>query len=237
MTGAGTSGFNGEDNVDSRATLTRSNGTVTTYTYSSRNWLTGLTNKKSDNTVISSFTYLHDDLDNRARMTENNGDYTTYAYDDTYQLTGQTKRNSSDTMLWQYTYAYDAVGNRQTETDKDSNITTYTYNSGNELTSTNASGTWTTYAYDSNGNLHTTEVAAGTTTYTYDYENRLEVVTYSDDTKATLSYNGEGKRLQKEESGGTKNTSTISGRLFWSGMATTAIWLLILTKAAACSTT
>jgi len=200
MTGAGTSGFNGEDNVDSRATLTRSNGTVTTYTYSSRNWLTGLTNKKSDNTVISSFTYLHDDLDNRARMTENNGDYTTYAYDDTYQLTGQTKRNSSDTMLWQYTYAYDAVGNRQTETDKDSNITTYTYNSGNELTSTNASGTWTTYAYDS-------------------------------------SYNGEGKRLQKEESGGTKNTSTINGRLFWSGMATTAIWLLILTKAAACSTT
>ena len=85
------------DAVGSRSTLTRSNGTITTYTYNTRNWLTAMTNKESDNTLISSFTYLHDDLGNRTRMTENNGDYTTYAYDNNYQLTGKYDSNSEFT--------------------------------------------------------------------------------------------------------------------------------------------
>ncbi len=42
-----------------RSRMTRANGTITTYAYNARNWLTGLTNRKSDGTVISSFTYQH----------------------------------------------------------------------------------------------------------------------------------------------------------------------------------
>ncbi len=66
-----------------------------------------------------------------------------------------------------------------------------------------ASAYTTTHTYDNNGSLSTTQVAAGTTTNTYDYENRLTLIAYSDGSTTTFTYNGAGKRLSKQDSGGT----------------------------------
>ena len=95
-----------------------------TYTYTSRNWLEELSNRKSDETVLSSFAYQHDDCGNRTQMTEATGDVTTYAYDALYELTGQTKRNSGDVVQYSYSYTYDDIGNRLTLTDQGSAVTT-----------------------------------------------------------------------------------------------------------------
>jgi hypothetical protein len=54
------------------------NGTYTTYTYNSRNWLTAITHKKSDNSTFLSISYEFDDTGNPIQATENNGDVTDY---------------------------------------------------------------------------------------------------------------------------------------------------------------
>ena len=71
------------------------NTTKTTYSYDDAGRLTGITNKKSGGTVISSFTYTYDDAGNRKTVTENNGDIVTWTYDASDRLTRE-KRNGTN---------------------------------------------------------------------------------------------------------------------------------------------
>ena len=86
------------------------NGTYTLYTYDpNRNWLISLTNKDSNSTVLSSYTYTYDAVGNRLSVTEADSSAVAYDYDDTYQLTSETRTGTNPYTI---TYAYDDAGNR-----------------------------------------------------------------------------------------------------------------------------
>ena len=65
------------DPVGNRIHKTLPGGAYTDYTYNSRNLLTLLENRKSDQSLLSSFAYGLDYVGNRTSMTEGDGDLTT----------------------------------------------------------------------------------------------------------------------------------------------------------------
>ncbi len=191
---------------------TNGNGTKAEYVYNSRGLLTNLVNKKSDNTVLSSFAYTLDNAGNRLRVTENDNTYTDWFYDDLYQLTRETKRNivgtqdprgsyTDDTAQTDVSYAYDLAQNRTSMTNNlTSSTTNYTYNAMNQmLTAGNMS-----FAYDANGNTASKTVNGQTTAYTWDYENKLTRIDYPNSTNNTFTTNADGQRMTANDSGGNR---------------------------------
>jgi len=176
------------------------NGTYATWAYNAAGWMTGVTNKKSDATVISGFTYSYDDVGNRTGVTEANGDKVTWSYDNTYQFTRE--RRDGD-YSYDVTYTYDAVGNRATKLSGGT-TTTYTYDAANKMTRFEDNTGITTFAYDNNGNQITKTVPGGSiATYAYNYQNKMTGITYPDSSLNTFTYDGDGKRLRKQDSGAT----------------------------------
>ncbi|MCS6862142.1 MAG: RHS repeat protein [Abditibacteriales bacterium] len=167
------------------------NGTKVEYVYNSRGLLTNLLNKKSDNTVLSSFAYTLDAAGNRVGMTEADGATTTWSYDDLYQLTREVKRNGAGTVFHDVSYTYDLAQNRTSMTNNLTNTTTnYTYNDLNQmLTAGDVS-----FTYDANGNTLSRTVGGQTTSYTWDYENKLTQMTYPNGTTNTFTTNTDGVR-------------------------------------------
>jgi RHS repeat-associated protein len=82
--------------------------------------------------------------------------------------------------------------------------TTSTYNAANELVTSQASAGVTTNTYDGSGNL-LTSLAPGIqwTTNTWDGENRLTQVVLPSGIVDSFAYNGDGLRVQKQDSTGT----------------------------------
>jgi RHS repeat-associated protein len=164
-----------------------------------RNWLASLANRKSDDSLISSYAYGHDDVGNRTSMTEANGDVTSYTYDDVYRLTDETKRDSGSNVLYRYQYTYDGVGNRLTENN--TGEITYTYDANNKLTQLVGPSGTTTFGYDDNGNMTSmTNPGPVVTTYGYDYESRLTSVDCEAGYEAAYTYAADGLRLRVQES-------------------------------------
>jgi RHS repeat-associated protein len=174
------------DNAGRLFKKTLPNGVFTDYTYDNANQLTSLVNKKSDATIISTFSYTHDNIGNRLTMTTPEGTHN-YVYDTIYRLTSADHPIQTDES-----YTYDKVGNRKTS----SQYNTWTYDANNRLTSYNG----TSYTYDNNGNTASKTDASGTTNYTYDYENRLSNF-QSPEHQAQYTYDPFGKRLSKTVDG------------------------------------
>ena len=86
-------------------------------------------------------------------------------------------------------------------------ITTYAYdlNSNNELDTERSGDVTNTYTYDDRGNTITKAISGdgGTTSYTYNDSNHLTEIEYSDSTKSTYQYDGNGARVKKVEADGT----------------------------------
>ncbi|MFH1777866.1 MAG: RHS repeat protein, partial [Candidatus Omnitrophota bacterium] len=138
------------------------NGVYTDYNYDSLNRLIFMVNKKSDDSVISSFGYTHDNAGNRKTMTTTEGVHD-YTYDDIYRL-----KNATHPGTPAEAYNYDGVGNRLSSADYPS----WNYDKNNRLTNYNG----TSFTYDNNGNTITKTQGADVTSYAYDYENRLTTV-------------------------------------------------------------
>jgi RHS repeat-associated protein len=121
-----------------------------------------------------------------------------------------TNEQRSGPNLYNITYAYDGVGNRTLLVNSGA-PTTSTYNSANELATSQASAGVTTYTFDGDGNLLTT-LAPGIqlTTNTWDGENRLTKVALPTAIVDSFTCNGDGQRVQKQDSTGTTN-------LLWEG--------------------
>ena len=149
---------------DQLSSVTVPGGTTTSYTYDEEGNLLTLTNKKSDGTVLDSFTYTYSDdtlgVKNQISKTETVGGVlkgtTSYEYDGLGRL---TKTVTPDGV--QNVYTYDGAGNRLTKTStagEESAVTEYTYDEQNRLLNTSAYVTGGTdevntyYGYDNNGN-------------------------------------------------------------------------------------
>jgi RHS repeat-associated protein len=161
------------------------------YTYNNLNMLLSLVNKKSDTTVISSFSYTHDKVGNRLTMATPEGTHN-YAYDSLYRLSSADHPAGADEA-----YTYDKVGNRKTS----SQYSNWSFDANNRLLSFNG----TSFTYDKNGNTLSKTKDAQTTSYTYDFENRLIAGTVpAGGLSLSYSYDPFGKRLSKTVGGVTK---------------------------------
>jgi RHS repeat-associated protein len=188
-----------DDGLTTRINLP--NGAYTTHSYNNRDFTTQVAHRKSDDTLIDSFSYTYDSAGNPTALTENNGGSVSFSYDNVNQLSGETRTGNNTYAI---TYEYDAVGNR-TRMVKDGNTTNYTYDNMNRMT---AAGS-TTFTYDANGDTISKTEGSDTTTYEYDYENRMTRIVYpGGGTTETSAYNGDGVRLSRTDSSGTT-------RFFW----------------------
>ncbi|MCM1567226.1 MAG: S8 family serine peptidase [Dehalobacter sp.] len=141
-----------------KKSVTYADGSSEQYTYYSDNLLNTLTNYKTDNSVMDSYTYTYDAAHNQTSKTEIlNGvskGTTSYVYDKLNRLLKVTEPAGKVTE-----YTYDKAGNRETETVTDGTTRTfiaYAYNEQNRLISTTKQEgdlkTTTKYGYDNNGN-------------------------------------------------------------------------------------
>jgi RHS repeat-associated protein len=176
------------------------NGVRASYSLDKADHITRLANINATGTTLSSFGYLYNAVGNRTRVVEANGDRVSWVYDKTYQLTAERR---SGTNSYAKTYTYDAAGNRTRLLDGGS-PTTSTYDAANQLTRSQAAAGYTTSTYDGAGNLLKT-LAPGNqrTSNTWDGENRLTKVALPSGIVNTMAYNGDGQRVQKQDSSGT----------------------------------
>ena len=185
------------DTNGNRASLTLGNGVVTTYSYNLANWVTALTNKKSNNTVLSGYTYTYYASGNQKSKTDNTGKVTSYVYDDLGRLTQE-----SETGGVTLSYTYDAAGNRTklTATGSENYVTNYTYNNANQLTSevktVGSTAQTTSYTYDNNGNMLSKTSPEGTQANTYNKLNQL-VASINAGVTSSYTYNADGIRTSK----------------------------------------
>ena len=178
------------------------NAVVVSNTYDAGNRLLLLANLSSSGTTLSSFNYTYNPVGNRTQVVEATGDVLTWSYDPTYQLTNERRSGAN---AYNITYAYDGVGNRTLLLNGGA-ATTSTYNAANELMTSQASAGVTSFAYDGNGNLLTTQAPGNQwTTNSWDGENRLTRVALPSEIVDSSTYNGDGQRVQKQDSTGTTN--------------------------------
>lgn len=128
--------------------ITQKNGVTTYYGYDG-NKLSSLIEKKSDGTILNSFTYsLYDNNGNLKKKTEN-GKTSDFTYDKLNRISTSTQFNE--------TYTYDSRGNRQslsTNNPFDRSDSTNTYDKRDQLTKIEATNNVNvTYKYNGNGQL------------------------------------------------------------------------------------
>lgn len=138
-----------------------------------------------------------DPANNRIARVEQDGTLVTWSYDATYQLTRE-RRNGAHS--YDTTYAYDPAGNRRLKLDS-SVRTSYSYDAANQLQKYVDNTGTTTFTFDASGNQRIQQTpSSGTTTNTWDYENRLMKVALASGILNTFSYNGDGLRVQRQDS-------------------------------------
>ncbi len=147
--------------------LTNFNGTVTTYGYDSANRLTSLENKKSDNSVISSYSFpILDGVGNRMQAEINEPlmpvltpQQTGYTYNDKknrleaagttafgYDLEGQLASVNTDVYTFDYEHRMTAISGQQS-------AFSYSYNGRGERLKAIRNGVTTYYIQDLNNNV------------------------------------------------------------------------------------
>ena len=202
-----TFGYDANGNLHTTA-YPSGNGYTETRSYDEADRLTEVANTASGPTILSDFTQTLDPNGNPTLIATNRGGSTTnvaYDYDERNRLTkacyGVTSCGGA-TNYFGYTY------------DKNSNITDIdrvgsvpnpaawdlTYNTADQLTSRTDGTNTVSYAYDDNGNL----TSAGSRTYTYDLANHQTQTALSGVT-STYTYDGDGKRITSQTSGGGAN--------------------------------
>jgi RHS repeat-associated protein len=221
--GGNTTSYEYYDNGNKKKVIYPGSNTET-YTYYDNNLLFELVNKKSNGTVIDSYSYTYDTANNQITKTDAKGT-TTYTYDSLNRL-----KTVSEPIGRTTTYEFDKAGNRETETVSYgalSSQTAYSYDELNRLTGTvktQSSITETTeYVYDKNGNMLKkrittskpyeidldtgiyagiigTDIQTDDTLFEYNKRNRLTRTTTKGST-SSYKYNASGQRVEKETDG------------------------------------
>jgi RHS repeat-associated protein len=189
--------------VASRVTVQKlANGARASYSYDDANQLLRLANLSSAGTTLSSFAYVYNAVGNRTRVVEGNGDRVTWSYDNAYQLTREVRSGAKGYAV---TCTYDAAGNRLTRTDGGAR-TTYLLDAANQIRRAQAGAGITTYVFDACGNLATlVDPSSHRTSYAWNFHNRLISVALPASVTNSFVYNGDGLRVQRQDSTGTTN--------------------------------
>jgi len=181
----GATGY-GYDPAGNLQMVTYPNGVAHTYSYDTRNRLTGLAVAKGS-AQLTGYSYLLDAAGHRLSVTELSGRTVNYGYDNLYRLTSETIAADPNGINGAVGYTYDSVGNRKQMTSTVPGLPAglWGYNANDELTSD---------VYDANENT----VNSGGIGYAYDFENHLVQ-------KGGLGivYDGDGNRVSKSVGGVT----------------------------------
>ena len=185
--------------------LSRTNGTATTYGYSAtRNWLTCINTTDAAGTNIQNLVYVRDAHGRISSVTSRQvGESWSYGYDELDRLlsanNGTTTPGAepcdpgSGTLAVSQTFTHDSVGNMLTN----SLVGSYNYPGqvtqpgpgfGRLLPHAMATAGGSSFGYDANGNM----TSAAGDTLTYDGENRLASVN-----GVQFKYGPDGSRLKK----------------------------------------
>ena len=162
------------------STLNPSN-TKATYTYDAAGRLMGLSNTKSDSSIISSYSYTLDAIGNHTKVVQTEplapvltDQSVIYTYDAENRLTGVDGT----------TYSYDANGNL---TGKGSDI--FTYDFEDRLVQSNIGGVVTQYSYDGLGNRLAKTESGINTRYVLDINGSLSnVLAVTEDNGTIIAY-------------------------------------------------
>lgn len=171
------------------------NGVVTTYTRDDLNRVVLLENRKSDTSLLSSFSYALHPTGRRLQIVDHTGRTVDYAHDLLYRLESEDIQDAvlGDELI---EYTYDPVGNRLSMSSS-SGITNYSYDTNDRLLSDGAN----THSYDSNGNLISRSEPIGTTTFDYDDQGRLVSVTDPGGDTVLYDYDADNIRVQSTDNG------------------------------------
>jgi RHS repeat-associated protein len=199
-------------------TVTDPNGTLTTFAYNNRNWMTSSVMSVSGGSLTTSFQY--DSAGNLTRTTLPDSSYLAYAYDDahlpttitnalsesqaiTYDSAGNVTqvlfKNSGGTNKFKHTATFDALGRIKTDVGGVGQTTTFTYdNNGNTLTIKDPLNRTTTQTFDALNRLSTVKnPLLDTARITYDSHSRPLTVTDYKGNATSYVYNGFGDLIQQ----------------------------------------
>lgn len=160
------------DNAGRLSKKTMGNGSTVTFTYDDSGRLISKVDKKSDNTVIASYTYTLDEVGNRTGL-----DMTQPLVpeldkiDDAYSHNAGNQVASANTA----TYTYDGKGNRVTRTEG-AQTTQYIYNFNDMLTKVDDGTDIYEYKYTSDGKRLESVINGTETRYLLDLNSGMENV-------------------------------------------------------------
>lgn len=138
------------------------NGVTSNYAYEGLR-LDSLTHKKSDQTVLNTYTYGYDNNGNILTRGDQNGTSDTFTYDELNRVMTSTQFDE--------TYTYNSRGNRTSETSnlfREELDTDYVFDDRDRLTSVTVDGQTVTYKYNGDNLLYERTENGETTRYYYD---------------------------------------------------------------------
>ena len=173
------------------------NGVTTHYGYNQNAWLTDLSHKKGEDSILD-FHYGHnkEGLWTHRKDAVKSENSEVYQYDDLYRVVNfkrgiMDENNAIQSPLVNASYVLDPVGNWNSQ-DVNGTVETRTHNEVNETAAVGS----TTYLYDNNGNF----IDDGEKLYEYDPENRLIKITRKSDATVIVQYKYDalGRRISKD---------------------------------------
>jgi RHS repeat-associated protein len=198
--------------------LWHGSGIRNSYGYNERGWVTSIGYWLPPRGYSYGFDYTYDKVGNVATYwfdhSAQEARYsTTYSYDRSNRLVNESRQNifadeAGDTNTFVHTYNYDKNGNR-TSVVRDGLPSSYTYLNGLSGKSNDRFSSGDGYSvsgYNNNGSpLSILISGVGTMSFTYDHEERpLQIARSWTTPNSNFKYNGDGRRVQKTTSGGTK---------------------------------
>ncbi len=175
---------------------------TTKYLYDAMNRLTGVTNKDSSQTTLSSFAYTHYADGQRESVTELDSTTIDWRYDNLNRLVKEDYDAPGTNDDYVHDYQFDLASNR-TQWTKDGTPTYYFCNAKDELEKETSDqdgiNVLVSYQYDDNGSMTQKAVTGGdTTVYDYTLQGYLESVTIGSNPTITYAYDPDGIRISKQ---------------------------------------
>jgi len=182
-----------------RTNITLPNGAYTNFEYDLNGQVTAAASRKSDETLLESYSYEYDPVGGLTGIEDEEANETSLGYDSVGNLTYASFPGEPSVN-----YYYDAAGYRTSATDEEDVTTTFDYDDAGQLAScaTEEIGS-TTYEYDLNGNVIERDDGSVVTEYEYSDKNGLIGVAVDESTVWQSTYYPDGKRYCKTDTDGS----------------------------------